>query len=218
MKPFFVFLSHRNNAVNITFSEFPHAWGQNSIIARFEPSSDSEEIVILGSHQDSTAFLPFLRSPGADDDGSGCTALVTAFKALVEGSFRPSSPVEFHFYSAEEGGLLGSQAVSQAYARDHKVVKSMSQFDMSAWVKEGTEPTIGVITDFVSTEFSDFVKLIIEEYNSIGWKDTQCGYACSGVYKLVELSRQNNHSSISLTYFLLLLVLSSYFLRSRIMD
>lgn len=126
---------YRNHAVNVTFSEFPHAWGQNSIIARFEPQSDSEEeIVILGSHQDSTSFLPFMRSPGSDDDGSGCTALVTAFRALVGATFRPSSPVEFHFYSAEEGGLLGSQAVSQAYARENKIVRSMSQFDMSAWL------------------------------------------------------------------------------------
>lgn len=63
-----------NKGLNITFSEFPHSWGQNTVIARFEVGSfgkqrlddvkSQEEIVILGAHQDSTSFLPFMRSPG----------------------------------------------------------------------------------------------------------------------------------------------------------
>jgi leucyl aminopeptidase len=109
--------------VNVTFSEFPHSWGQNSIIARFEPSSAlqssisartaEEKIVIIGAHQDSTNLLPFLGAPGADDDGSGTTSALTSFAALVNATFKPSThPVEFHWYSAEEGGLRESHAFS----------------------------------------------------------------------------------------------------------
>lgn len=47
----------------------------------------------------------------ADDDGSGTTTSVTAFASLVNASFVPSThPVEFHFYSAEEGGLRESSS------------------------------------------------------------------------------------------------------------
>jgi leucyl aminopeptidase len=110
-------------------------------------------------------MLPFLPAPGADDDGSGTTTLVEAFSSLVNHSFIPSLyPVEFHWYSAEEGGLLGSQAVAQAYAKEGKRVRSMLQMDMTAWVKPGTEPTFGIIRDFVSPEFTDLVALLVDEY------------------------------------------------------
>jgi hypothetical protein len=36
-------------------------------------------------------------------------------------------PVEFHWYSAEEGGLLGSQAVAKHYEATSKKVLAMSQ-------------------------------------------------------------------------------------------
>lgn len=35
---------------------------------------------------------------------------------------------------------------------------------MSAWVKQGTEPTIGLIRDFVDPEFTDYLAKVIDEY------------------------------------------------------
>ncbi|ORY56546.1 hypothetical protein BCR35DRAFT_284118 [Leucosporidium creatinivorum] len=179
-------IAKTNPKLPITITEFPHPWGQNSIIVRFEPEATvagnktSDEIVILGAHQDSTNLLPFLAAPGADDDGSGTTTLVSAFTALVKHSFIPSrNPVEFIFASAEEGGLLGSQAVAQSYAKEGKKVRSMLQMDMTSVVKEGTKPTIGLIRDFVDPEWTEHVALIIDEYSEIGYTDTECGYACS---------------------------------------
>lgn len=68
-----------------------------------------ELTTVAGAHQDSTNLLPFLAAPGADDDGSGTTTSIAAFTSLVNASFVPSTnPVEFHFYSAEEGGLRQS--------------------------------------------------------------------------------------------------------------
>jgi leucyl aminopeptidase len=109
----------------------------------------------------------------ADDDGSGTTSILDAFRVLAESKWAPSDgPVEFHWYSAEEGGLLGSQAVAKAYEAKDAKVKAMIQMDMtgeqriasviddptlfddlpvswSAWVKQGTQEVVGVITDFV---------------------------------------------------------------------
>lgn len=70
-------------------------------------------------------------APGADDDGSGTTSALEAFRALVHGNFTPAAPVEFHWYSAEEGGLLGSQAVAKSYEDDGVKVKAMLQMDMT---------------------------------------------------------------------------------------
>ena len=72
-------------------------------------------------------WLPFLRAPGADDDGSGTVTILEVFRALVTVGFRPPRPVEFHWYSAEEGGLLGSQAVAKVYEKRNVDVLAMIQ-------------------------------------------------------------------------------------------
>ncbi|KAG6832970.1 hypothetical protein H0H92_004854 [Tricholoma furcatifolium] len=67
---------------------------------------------------------PFLPAP---DDGSGTVTILEAYRALISANFRPERAVEFHWYSAEEGGLLGSQAVAQDYERRSVNVLAMSQ-------------------------------------------------------------------------------------------
>ena len=71
------------------------------------------------------------RAPGADDDGTGVVNLIEIFRALVASGFQPATPVEFHFYSGEEGGLLGSQAIASSYKTAGKAVKAMFQLDMT---------------------------------------------------------------------------------------
>ena len=48
------------------------------------------------------------RAPGADDDGTGTVNLIEAFRVLVVKDYKPSTPVEFHWYAAEEIGSVGS--------------------------------------------------------------------------------------------------------------
>jgi len=164
----------------ITIEEFEHSWGQNSIIARINGSSQTDDrIVILGAHQDSTNFLFFQRAPGADDDGSGTVTILESYRSLLASGFVPERPVEFHWYSAEEGGLLGSQAVAQAYAEQGLDVYAMSQFDMTAWVREGTNEEVGVIVDYVDDSLTEFNKKLVDTYLSIPYVETKCGYACS---------------------------------------
>ncbi|GJN90747.1 hypothetical protein Rhopal_003761-T1 [Rhodotorula paludigena] len=173
-----------NKDVHVTVREFKHEWVQNSIIARLETPKGkkdvSDAVVIIGAHQDSTNLLPFLAAPGADDDASGTTSILSAFKSLVESGFQPSyAPVEFHWYSAEEGGLLGSKEVAQDYAQRGVRVRAMQQNDMTAYVKPGTAPAIGVIQDYVDPEFTAYLTRLIGEYAEIPVAPTQCGYACS---------------------------------------
>ncbi|KAI0771859.1 peptidase [Trametes elegans] len=170
----------------ISIQEFPHSWTQSSVIVRINGSSTTDDsVVVIGAHLDSTNNWPFLPAPGADDDGSGSMSILEAYRALVASDFQPERAVEFHWYSAEEGGLLGSQAVARAYeARDVNVV-AMSQYDMTAWVKRGTREQVGVITDFVDpasvlqSMLTEFNKKLVEKYLAIPWVETKCGYACS---------------------------------------
>jgi leucyl aminopeptidase len=164
----------------ISTSEFPHSWGQNTIIVKINGSSTEElGTVIIGAHQDSTNMWPFLPAPGADDDGSGTVTILEAYRALLASDFRPIRNVEFHWYSAEEGGLLGSQAVARSYEVAKANIYAMAQFDMTAWVKRGTREEVGIITDFTDSGLTEFNRQLVEAYLSIPWVDTKCGYACS---------------------------------------
>lgn len=40
--------------------------------------------------------------------------------------------------------------------------------DMTAWVKTGTSPVIGIIQDFVDPEFTAFVTKVVAEYGESG--------------------------------------------------
>jgi len=164
----------------ITATEFKHSWGQNSIIVRINGSSITDDsVVIIGAHQDSTNMWPFLPAPGADDDGSGTTTILESYRALLAADFHPVRNVEFQWYSAEEGGLLGSQAIARDYELRNVNVFAMSQFDMTAWVKSGVREEVGIITDFVDEDLTEFNKKLVDMYLDIPWVGTKCGYACS---------------------------------------
>ena len=123
--------------------------------------------LVVGAHQDSVnQRSPTTgRAPGADDDGSGSMTILEAFRVLLTdpkiAAGEAPNTLEFHFYSAEEAGLLGSQAIFQQYSKDKRDVKAMFQQDMTGYVKPGTDAAVGVITDFVDTGLTNFIKKVI---------------------------------------------------------
>ncbi|PNY22468.1 Peptide hydrolase [Tolypocladium capitatum] len=180
-------ISEAGAQATVRAESFAHSWQQHSVIATIPGRSNST--VIIGAHQDSiNLWLPsILGAPGADDDGSGTVTIMEVFRTLlrskdvVEG--RAANTIEFHWYSAEEGGLLGSQAIFQSYENANRDVKAMLQQDMTGYVQgtldAGDPESVGVIVDYVDPGLTAFIKTVIEEYCSIPWVETKCGYACS---------------------------------------
>lgn len=176
-----------SGAEDVYAEPFPHSWQQSSIIATIPGQTNST--VVIGAHQDSiNLWLPsILAAPGADDDGSGTVTILEAFRVLLSSdavqSGKLENTIEFHWYSAEEGGLLGSQAIFQSYERDGRDVKAMLQQDMTGYIQRtidsGKPESVGVIIDYVDKKLTDFIKKIITEYCTIPFVETKCGYACS---------------------------------------
>lgn len=100
---------------------------------------------------------------------------------MTAAGFKPANPVEYHWYAGEEGGLLGSAAIANAYAKKGTSVRGMlqlgkysSQFksspnsmphlDMTGYVKPGTSPVVGFITDHVDTALTTFTKTLVITY------------------------------------------------------
>ncbi|KAI8398102.1 Peptidase family M28 [Nakaseomyces glabratus] len=160
-------------------------WDQYSIVVRFKGTSLPDNIVVIGSHHDSINLLlpSVLPAPGADDNGSGTTTVLEALRVYVEyyikQNQRPMNTIEFHFYSAEEGGLLGSLDVFTRYARDQKKVVAMLQQDMTGYVRDPAKEHVGLVTDHTTPKLNNFLKLVMNEFLSIPYVETECGYACS---------------------------------------
>ena len=166
---------------------FPHPWGQSSLILRIPGLSN--KTVIVSAHQDSINlyFPSFLSAPGADDDGSGTVTILEAARIFLTQpdaltGLLPNT-VEFHWYSAEEGGLLGSQAVYKAYAHEGRDVIATLQLDgvgyAAGTAKAGKPEAVGIVTDFVDEKLTGFVKELVKSYANIEPAETKCGYACS---------------------------------------
>ncbi|KAL1891831.1 Leucine aminopeptidase 1 [Sporothrix stenoceras] len=171
----------------ITVEHFPHPWGQNSIITRIP--GQTNRTIVVGAHQDSiNLFLPsILAAPGSDDDGSGTVTILEALTALLQSddikAGKAANTIEFHWYSAEEGGLLGSQAIFSTYEKAGNDVRAMLQQDMTGYVQgtldAGGVESVGVIVDYVDPALTDFIKKVIVAYCDIPYVETKCGYACS---------------------------------------
>lgn len=152
-------------------ASFPHPWKQHSVIATIPGRTNST--IVIGAHQDSTnLWLPsILAAPGADDDGSGTVTIMEVFRALLADqdvvAGRSPNTIEFHWYSAEEGGLLGSQAIFQSYEKAGRDVKAMLQQDMTGYIQgtldAGLPESVGVIVDYVDAGLTAFIKTVIEE-------------------------------------------------------
>ena len=67
------------------------------------------EYVVIGSHLDHLGIRGGQVYPGADDNGSGSTAVLNVAKAIATNPVRPKRSVMFIWFAAEEIGLVGSK-------------------------------------------------------------------------------------------------------------
>ncbi|MCJ1412770.1 hypothetical protein MMC19_006868 [Ptychographa xylographoides] len=156
---------------HISLEYFTHSFVQSSIIARFEPKvrNATQPLTILGAHQDSANYMfPLLPAPGADDDCSGTVSILEAFRILAEGGFIPKNgPVEFHWYAAEEAGLLGSQAIARYKKEQGAYIGAMMEFDMTAFLARNKTEEIAFISTSADDALTNWTLKLSREYISI---------------------------------------------------
>ncbi len=87
------------------------------------------EILLLTAHLDNTPWAGY--APGADDNASGCVAVLMAAHILSQ--YRFSRTIRFAFFTGEEEGLLGSRAYAAALASAQEMVTAVLNMDMIGW-------------------------------------------------------------------------------------
>ena len=101
----------------------------------------STEAVILGAHLDHVGVRDGKIFYGADDDGSGCSALLGVARALHLNGQRPRRSIILQFYGAEELGLHGSR-----YWSDHptwSLADIVAMFNLDMIGRDEEQPARG---------------------------------------------------------------------------
>ncbi len=151
-----------------------HAWsgstsrcigitGRN-VIAEIRGSKDPSRIYLVTAHLDSTSPSPFSNAPGADDDGSGTTAVMMAAKILR--AYKFDYTLRFVAFTGEERGLCGSNRyVADARGRNEEIMGALN-LDMIAYDSNGVKDVelhAGTRPD--SQEIADLLVSNIDTYD-----------------------------------------------------
>lgn len=107
---------------------------------------------------------------GADDNASGCITLLEALRAVVANGIIPNRTVEFHWYAAEERGLLGSREIARSYKEAGANVTGMINYDVVGYYVEGNDD-IAIITDYVDSELTQFLRVLVDGYLTFGRRE-----------------------------------------------
>ena len=100
--------------------------------------AEPEKILVIGCHYDTWNSQdpgPFVYAPGSDDDGSGTTLTLEVARVLKNIPLRKT--VVFIPFSAEEVGLVGSNAIATEYRANGVQLEAMFNYDMVGFVEDG---------------------------------------------------------------------------------
>lgn len=114
-----------------------------NVVAWLEGSDPDlkHEYVVLGSHLDHLGIRGGQVYPGADDNGSGSTAVLSIAKAFAVNKTRPKRSVMFIWFAAEEIGLVGSKHYCDNPTKPIQDMTCMFNIDMVGRNEETDQET-----------------------------------------------------------------------------
>ncbi len=99
--------------------------------------SEPDKIVVIGAHYDAITLVdpgPMVYAPGSDDNGSGTALVMEVARVLADVPLRKT--VVFIPFSAEEVGLVGSEAAAEAFAAEEAALEVMFNYDMVGYTED----------------------------------------------------------------------------------
>ncbi len=113
-----------------------HRWGGPSsapnVIGEKRGIARPDEIYVLAAHLDD---MPLGIAPGADDDASGCAAVLAAAKILSQFSW--DCTLRFAFWTGNEQGFDGSSRYASRAAGRGENIAGLIDLDMIGWRPSG---------------------------------------------------------------------------------
>jgi hypothetical protein len=101
----------------------PGTYTTRNVIAE-TTTGDPDNVIVVGAHLDSVGV-----GPGINDNGSGSATILEIAEQMSK--VKPRNKVRFIWFSAEESGLLGSEAyVASLSVDEREQIAAMLNFDM----------------------------------------------------------------------------------------
>jgi len=147
-----------------------HPWLRNSVtnhnvVATQRGGARSNEFVLVTAHLDNMPSAA--RAPGADDNASGCAAVLTVAGLFRQFQFERS--VRYLLFTGEEQGLFGSTAYAALAAANQDNIVGVLNLDMIAWDSSNTPPTLNLHTRTTSNPgFSNDLAIVTLFTNCVG--------------------------------------------------
>jgi aminopeptidase YwaD len=107
-----------------------------------------DSFVVICGHFDSTSRQPSVSAPGADDNGSGVAAVLTAAEILTQHEFEYS--IRYICFAGEEQGLVGSEDYAAWAAAQNLGIVGVLNFDMMGYWEDGVPKDLEIETNVAS--------------------------------------------------------------------
>lgn len=133
------YIHNRLKALNIS-SDFQkwttddNTLSNRNVIGEIPGQTKSKEIVILIAHLDSISNDEDGRAPGADDNASGCVALLAAAEMMKNYTFQRT--VRFVFTTGEEQAIHGGEYYAEWAAKQNQNIYAVINLDMISYSKQ----------------------------------------------------------------------------------
>lgn len=137
------------------------------IIAELTGEVEPEKVVVYGAHLDSTAGFwagKTGRSPGADDNGSGSTAVLEFAKIVATQGLRFRNTLRLCLFTGEEQGLIGSRALARRWKSEGVNVIAMFNTDMLGYRQPGTPITINFMNRVGDQDLINIAREVTHTY------------------------------------------------------
>jgi hypothetical protein len=135
----------------------------NNILATKLGTTYPDEVVILCAHYDAMP-AGSAAAPAADDDGSGCGALLEAARILRDTDF--AYTIVFALWDEEEQGLLGAKFYAGAMAANDALIRGVINMDAIAYDGNADKKArIHVRPIANSVEIADSIFAVKEHYD-----------------------------------------------------
>ena len=163
----FIYDSFEANGLTTYYDYFIYNRKMRNVVAELPGKTASDEIFIICAHYDSTSASPYASAPGADDNGSGTTAVLVAAEILSDYEFNHT--IRFIAFSGEEQGLKGSAHYASNSKALGENITAVINLDMFGYNPDPGSTTIWAkFNGNVDAEdLSNYTNSIAENYTSI---------------------------------------------------
>jgi hypothetical protein len=147
------YLQSRLRAYGLSVTTFQYSGTYGPVIVAELPGRVRDQYVMVGAHYDSrttNSADPTARAPGADDNGSGTSAIVEIARIMTSHNTSYEFTVRFLLFSGEEQGLLGSNAYADSLVAQGVEVLAMFNADMLGYRIPGNPIEMGMKDQYIT--------------------------------------------------------------------